>query len=54
VILTALDLAFLLSMLFAFTFCSALEHRGEVRTREALAQCTAEVETLVGVCEGRR
>ncbi len=50
--LTTLDLAFLLAMLFAYTYCQSPS--GEVRTREALAQCSAEVETLAGVCEGRR
>ncbi len=53
-ILSTLELAFVLLMLGAYTFMSSWEHRGEVRTREALAQCSAEVETLAGVCEGRR
>lgn len=51
--LTSLDLAFLLAMLVAFVG-GAQANRGEVRTRVALAQCSAEVETLAGVCEARR
>ncbi len=51
--ITALDLAFVLLMLGVCAFCSGLD-RGEVRTRVALAQCSAEVETLAGVCEARR
>jgi hypothetical protein len=53
VTITLLDLAFLLAMLFAFVFVSSWEHRSEIRTRERLAQCTAEAETLADACEGR-
>ncbi len=49
---TALDLAFLLSMLFAYTYCQSPS--GEVRTRVALAQCTAEAELLADACEESR
>ncbi len=51
--LTTLEFVFVLLMLGVCAFCSGLD-RGEVRTRVALAQCSAEVETLAGVCEGRR
>lgn len=47
--ITALDLAFLLAMLVAF-ITGAQANRGEVRTRVALAQCTAEAELLADAC----
>lgn len=50
--ITALDLAFVLLMLGVCAFCSGLD-RGEVRTRVALAQCTAEAELLADACEGK-